>query len=119
MIVAVAVLGILLLVWVSTRVIGSLRSALRSVFDVQENRGIIAGKIFDAKMVVVAGTLFLANTAITIVLEAAQTYGVELLGLSSPAGGRAGAPRAWRQRCGGGRERRQQPRTRRRSRRVP
>src|SRR5687768_12486085 len=31
------VLGILLLVWVSTRVIGSLRSALRSVFDVQEN----------------------------------------------------------------------------------
>lgn len=77
------VLGVLLLVWVSTRVIGSLRSALRSVFDVQENRGIIAGKIFDAKMVVVAGSLFLANTTITIALEAAQTYGIELLGLSS------------------------------------
>jgi membrane protein len=51
------------------------------VFDLPEERGIIEGKIFDAKMVVVAGTLFAANTAITIVLEAAQTYGFELLGL--------------------------------------
>ena len=32
-------------------------------------------------MVVVAGTLFAANTAITIALEAAQTYGFELVGL--------------------------------------
>ncbi len=77
------ILGILLLIWVSTRVIGSLRSALRSIFDIPENRGIVAGKIFDAKMVVVAGTLFLANTSITIILEAVQTYGIELLGISA------------------------------------
>ena len=76
------VLGILLLIWVSTRLIGSLRSALRAVFDIREDRGIVAGKIFDAKMVVVAGTLFLANTTITIALEAVQTYGIELLGLT-------------------------------------
>ena len=76
------VLGILLLVWVSTRLIGSLRSALRSVFDIREDRGIVAGKIFDAKMVIVAGTLFVANTAITVALEAAQRYGTELLGLA-------------------------------------
>lgn len=75
------ILGLVLLVWVSTRLIGSLRSALRDIFDVQEDRGIIGGKIFDAKMVVVAGTLFLANTTITVALEAAQTYGIELLGL--------------------------------------
>ncbi len=75
------VVGLLLLVWVSTRVIGSLRSALRSVFDIREERGIVAGKIFDMKMVVIAGTLFLANTAITVGLEAVQTYGIELLGL--------------------------------------
>lgn len=75
------ILGLVLLIWVSTRLIGSLRSALRDVFDVQEDRGIIGGKIFDAKMVVVAGTLFLANTTITVALEAAQTYGIELLGL--------------------------------------
>jgi membrane protein len=75
------IINLALLVWVSTRLIGSLRSALRDVFDVQEDRGIIGGKIFDAKMVVVAGTLFVANTAITVILEAVQTYGIELLGL--------------------------------------
>lgn len=79
------VLGFALLVWVSTRLFGSLRSALRDVFDVQEDRGIIQGKIFDAKMVVVAGLLFVANTAITVSLEAAQTYGVQLVGLSEDA----------------------------------
>jgi membrane protein len=79
------VLGGLLLIWVSTRLFGSLRSALRDVFDLQEDRGIIQGKIFDAKMVVVAGMLFVGNTAITISLEAAQTYGVQLIGLSEDA----------------------------------
>jgi membrane protein len=79
------VLGGLLLIWVSTRLFGSLRSALRDVFDLQEDRGIIQGKIFDAKMVVVAGLLFVGNTAITISLEAAQTYGVQLIGISEDA----------------------------------
>lgn len=75
------ILGLFLLVWVSTRLIGSLRSALRAVFDIREERGIVAGKIFDLKMVILAGSLFLANTAITIGLEAVQTYGIGLLGL--------------------------------------
>jgi membrane protein len=78
----IGLVGVLLLIWVSTRVIGSLRSALRSVFNIREDRGIVRGKIFDLKMVIVAGTLFLANTAITIALEAAQTYGIQLLGLN-------------------------------------
>jgi membrane protein len=73
--------GLVLLVWVSTRLFGSLRSALRAIFDIQEDRGIIAGKIFDIKMVVVAGSLFAANTGITIAIEAVQTYGLELVGL--------------------------------------
>jgi membrane protein len=75
------ILGLALLIWVSTRLIGSLRSALRSVFDIQEDRGIVQGKIFDAKMVLVAGTLFIGNTLITVLLEAVQTYGIEMLGL--------------------------------------
>jgi membrane protein len=45
------VFGLLLFVWFSTRLIGSLRSVLREVFDLQEDRGIIQGKIFDAVMV--------------------------------------------------------------------
>ena len=76
------VIGVILFAWVSTRLFGSLRSALRAVFDIREDRGIIAGKIFDMKMVVVAGSLFIANTAITLVVEAVQTFGYELLGLA-------------------------------------
>jgi membrane protein len=75
------VIGLLLFIWFSTRLIGSLRSVLREVFDLQQDRGIVGGKIFDAVMVLVAGTLFLANTGITIVLEAIQTYGVRMFGL--------------------------------------
>jgi membrane protein len=73
--------GLVLFVWFSTRFIGSLRSVLREVFDLQEDRGIVAGKIFDAGMVVVAGTLLLANTGITVVVEAIHTYGVARLGV--------------------------------------
>lgn len=75
-------LGLLLFVWVSTRLIGSLRSALREVFDLHEERGVIAGKIFDVQMVIVAGSLFVLNTGITVAVEAVQTYGVEWLGVT-------------------------------------
>jgi membrane protein len=88
-------LGLILFIWFSTRLIGSLRAAMRAIFDLREDRGIIAGKIFDAQMVIVAGTLFLVNTGITVVLEAVQTHGVELLGVG---GGRMEALRsAWAQ----------------------
>ena len=73
------ILGLVLFVWTSTRLIGTLRTALRFVFDIQEDRGIIRGKIFDAQMVLVAGTLFLANTGITLVLETVRALGTEWL----------------------------------------
>jgi membrane protein len=79
----------LLFVWFSTRLMGSLRSVLREVFDLQEDRGIVQGKIFDAFVVVIFGTLFLANTGITIALEAVHTYGVQLLGVEDVAEVRA------------------------------
>jgi membrane protein len=78
-------IGLLLFIWFSTRLIGSLRSVLREVFDLQEDRGIVQGKIFDAFMVLIAGTLFLANTGITVALEAVHTYGIELLGVAELA----------------------------------
>lgn len=76
-----SILGLILFIWISTRLIGSLRSALRDVFDIQDDRGVIGGKIFDAKMVVVAGSLFVLNTGITIGLEAVRSYGVRWLGV--------------------------------------
>ncbi|HEU0299136.1 MAG TPA: YihY/virulence factor BrkB family protein [Longimicrobium sp.] len=76
------VVGLVLFLWTSTRLFTSLRSVLRHVFDLPEERGLVAGKIFDLQMVVVAGTLFVLNTGTTIVVEAAQAYGVEWLGLA-------------------------------------
>lgn len=76
------ILGLVLFIWSSTRLFGSLRSVLKHIFDLPEERGIVQGKIFDLGMVLVAGTLFLLNTGITVVVEAAQSYGVEWLGLA-------------------------------------
>ncbi|MGH7458805.1 MAG: YihY/virulence factor BrkB family protein [Longimicrobiaceae bacterium] len=73
------VLGLLLFIWFSTSLIGSLRVALRDIFDLQEDRGIVAGKLFDAQMVLVAGFLLLTNTGITVALEAIGTFGVQWL----------------------------------------
>lgn len=74
-------LGLALFIWTATRLIGSLRTVMRDIFDLQEDRGIVGGKIFDTKMVIVAGTLFLANTAVTVGLEAVRAYGIAWLGL--------------------------------------
>jgi membrane protein len=79
------IVGLALFVWTATRFFGSLRSVLKHIFDLPEERGIVQGKIFDGMMVVVAGTLFLLNTGITVVIEAAQAYGVELLGVAERA----------------------------------
>ena len=77
--------GLALFVWASTRLFGSLRSVMKSIFDLQEDRGVIGGKIFDMKMVLVSGILFLANTGITLGLEAVQTFGIEWLGIGEAA----------------------------------
>ena len=75
------ILGLALFLWGSTRLFGTLRTVLKDIFDLPEERGIVEGKIFDLQMVLVAGTLFVANTGITVVLEAAQGFGIELLGI--------------------------------------
>ena len=73
--------GALLLIWFSTRLVGTLRTVLREVFDVAQERRIVAGKIFDAQVVVVGGMLFLVNIGITASLEAARDLGLDVLGL--------------------------------------
>jgi membrane protein len=76
-----SLVGLLIFVWIATRLVGTLRTALREVFDFPQGRGIVAGKIFDAVMVVVGGLLFVVNVGITVVLETVQGYGIDLLGL--------------------------------------
>ena len=77
------ILGLVLFIWSSTRLVASLRSVLKHIFDLPEERPIIAGMFFDLQMVLVAGTLFALNTGITVAVEAAQAYGVRWLGLSA------------------------------------
>jgi membrane protein len=68
-------------IWIATRLVGTLRTALREIFDIQHDRGIVAGKIFDAQMVVAAGTLLTINIAFTVALQVVGVAGIQVLGL--------------------------------------
>ena len=73
--------GLIVLVWVSTRLVGTLRFTLREVFDIGEDRNIIRGKWFDIQMVVAAGTLFAVNAAATVIINIITRTGITLLGV--------------------------------------
>ncbi len=65
--------------WFSTRLFGSLRTVLAEVFDIEADRGIVAGKIFDMKITVIATVLVAAYTTLSAYLAAATTRGVAVL----------------------------------------
>jgi membrane protein len=67
-------------IWFSTRLFGSLRTVLADVFDIENERGIIQGKLFDIELTIVGTLLFVASTALNLYLTIATTRGVELLG---------------------------------------
>src|SRR5690606_33097384 len=73
--------GTIFLVWVATRLVATLRTVLLEVFDLHQERGIIAGKLFDIQMVFAAGTLFSLNVGLTIVLHVLTEFGIGFLGL--------------------------------------
>lgn len=66
-------------VWFSTRLFGSLRSVLASVFDIDQERGIVEGKLFDIKVTLLSTLLVVAYTALNFYLAAATTRGVAVL----------------------------------------
>lgn len=76
-----SLVGAVVFIWLSTRLMGTLRSVLGDVFDISQDRGIIAGKLFDAGLVVLAGVLVTVNLGLTVVLEAIRAFGVDLLGV--------------------------------------
>jgi membrane protein len=67
-------------VWFSTRLFGSLRTVLAEVFDVEQERGIVGGKIFDMQITIVATLLFVAYTFISAYLAVGTSRGVAALG---------------------------------------
>ncbi|GAC1647259.1 MAG: hypothetical protein NVS4B3_01020 [Gemmatimonadaceae bacterium] len=66
-------------VWFSTRLFGSLRSVLADVFDIEQDRGIIDGKLFDIRVTVVASLLFVGYTAVNTYSAVATTRGISVL----------------------------------------
>ena len=76
---SVTVYGAIGFVWFSTRLFGSLRTVLGEVFDIEHERGIIEGKLFDIKITVIATLLFVASTALNAYLTAATSRGVAFL----------------------------------------
>jgi membrane protein len=68
-----------LFAWLSTRLFGSLRTALAEVFDIENERSIIRGKIFDFQITFVATLLFAASTIVTGYLSLATTRGLGAL----------------------------------------
>jgi membrane protein len=65
-------------IWFSTRLFGSLRSVLADVFDIETDRGIIQGKLFDIQITIMATLLLVAYTSLSAYLALATTRGIEL-----------------------------------------
>jgi len=65
-------------IWFSTRLFGSLRSILNAIFDIEIDRGIIDGKLYDVKVTVVSSLLFVVYTALSAYLAIASSRGVEV-----------------------------------------
>jgi membrane protein len=66
-------------VWFSTRLFGSMRTVLASVFDIENERSIVAGKIFDIKITILATVLITANTLISTYVLLATNNSVQVL----------------------------------------
>lgn len=80
----ITLFGAVFFIWVSTRLVGSLRIVLREIFDIGGDRGIVRGKIFDVQMVLVGLALLTLNLGVTVAFEAAMDFGVSLVGLDQP-----------------------------------
>lgn len=76
---SVGIYSVVAFVWFSTRLFGSLRTVLGATFDIEHERGIIAGKIFDIQITVISTVLIIAYTVLSAYLAIATTRGVSLL----------------------------------------
>ena len=76
-----SIVGSLLFLWLSTRLVSTLRIALLEVFDVSAKSGVVRGKLFDVEVVAVAGVLLLSNVGLTIFLQFLGGWGPDLLGI--------------------------------------
>ena len=76
-----SIVGSLVFIWLSTRLVGTLRIVLLEVFDITVDRGVVRGKIFDVQVVVLGGLLLILNAVITVFLQSLGGWGTEFLGI--------------------------------------
>ena len=76
-----SILGLVILTWIATRLVASLRVVLRNTFQLEADRGLVKGKLFDLLVVLAGGALLLVNVGITVALQAVQAFGEVLFGL--------------------------------------
>jgi membrane protein len=76
---SIGIYGAIGFVWFSTRLFGSLRTVLAGIFDIENERGIIQGKIFDVKITVLASLLFVVSMSVSAYIAIATSRGVTLL----------------------------------------
>ncbi len=76
---SIGVISGIAFIWLSTRLFGTLRSALAHVFDVREQRSILSGKAYDIGLTVAATALFIAYTGLSTYLRLATSRGVEAI----------------------------------------
>ena len=72
-------IGLIGFVWFSTRLFGSVRTVLADVFDIEQPRSIIAGKLFDVRITVIATLLFVAYTGLSAYLRLATSHGARVV----------------------------------------
>ncbi|MGH7711903.1 MAG: YihY/virulence factor BrkB family protein [Gemmatimonadaceae bacterium] len=77
----VGLLGVVGYLWFSTRLWGTLRSALAEVFDVEKERGIVAGKLFDLRVTILASLLLVAYVTLNAYLALSKSWRAAALGL--------------------------------------
>ncbi len=75
------VVGLVFFVLLATRLAGTVRTALREIFDVGRRRGIVAAKLFDIAVVLIGVVLLTLNLGVTVALSAAMEFVVDLLAL--------------------------------------
>ncbi|MBX6332858.1 MAG: YihY/virulence factor BrkB family protein [Gemmatimonadaceae bacterium] len=76
---AVGLYSLIGFVWFSTRLFGTLRSVLGEVFDIEEGRSIIEGKLYDIQLTVVSTILFVLYTLVNAYLKLATSRGIRVL----------------------------------------
>lgn len=76
--------GSVVLLFIATRLSGSVRVALRETFDLSAKRHPIRGKLVDVVATLVGVVLLTANIGVTVIVAATVDYSVVLFGIEGP-----------------------------------